>query len=175
MKKCGCRNNEKDGITVVKLLRVDDRLLHGQVAFFWKEYLDLKIILVCNDEAANDDFTKQILEFSKPKGVDLQIVEIAKVKERIRILNEKEENSIVIVGNIFDAEKILNDTNLQVEINIGGLRERPNSVKICDYVALTNEDIRIMKNLIVKNYKFWICRAPRDDRIVINENTPFLG
>ena len=46
---------------MIRQVSVDDRLLHGQVAFYWTSYYNLDMILVLNDEAANDEFTKMIL------------------------------------------------------------------------------------------------------------------
>ena len=40
---------------MVKLLRIDRRLIHGQIAFAWTAYLDVNCILVANDDAAGDD------------------------------------------------------------------------------------------------------------------------
>ena len=51
---------------MIRQVSVDDRLLHGQVAFYWTSYYNLDMILVLNDEAANDEFTKMILGLAKP-------------------------------------------------------------------------------------------------------------
>ena len=58
---------------MIRQVSVDDRLLHGQVAFYWTSYYNLDMILVLNDEAANDEFTKMILGLAKPREVRLQI------------------------------------------------------------------------------------------------------
>jgi len=153
---------------MIKLLRVDDRLLHGEVSFFWTEYLRLKKILICNDEAANDDFTKMILELAKPKEVCLLVEEIKQAKEIIQQLNEEKENSIVIVSNLFDAQMVYLQCKLDVDLNLGGLRERPNCRRICDYIALSSEDTQIIRELLQNNRSIWACKSPRDEKIVID-------
>ena len=153
---------------MIKLLRVDDRLLHGEVSFFWTEYLHLRKILICNDEAANDDFTKMILELAKPKEVQLLVEEIKESQQIIQQLNDENENSIVIVSNLFDAQMIYLQCKLDVDINLGGLRERPNCRRICDYIALSSEDIQIIGELLQKRRSIWACKSPRDEKIVID-------
>ncbi len=51
---------------MIKFIRIDHRLLHGQVVFSWSKSLQINRILVVNDEAANDEFKKMSLELSKP-------------------------------------------------------------------------------------------------------------
>ena len=42
----------------ITALRVDDRLIHGQVAMTWTKQLAVQGIVVANDEAANDNTQK---------------------------------------------------------------------------------------------------------------------
>ena len=58
---------------MVELLRVDHRLLHGQVVFSWCSALNPDCILVANDEAVSDELRKTTLRMSKPAGVKLVI------------------------------------------------------------------------------------------------------
>ena len=43
---------------MIKAVRVDHRLVHGQVAFTWTHYLAVSRIIVIDDKAANDEFQK---------------------------------------------------------------------------------------------------------------------
>lgn len=50
-------------------LRVDDRLIHGQVAVVWTKELNTKLIVVANDHAANDKVMQMTLKMAVPDGV----------------------------------------------------------------------------------------------------------
>ena len=39
---------------MVELLRVDDRLLHGQVAYAWCKNLTVNLVVIANDEVTKD-------------------------------------------------------------------------------------------------------------------------
>ena len=54
---------------MVKLVRVDHRLLHGQVVFIWTASIGVDCILIANDDVANDPIQKGILKLSQPTGV----------------------------------------------------------------------------------------------------------
>jgi PTS system mannose-specific IIB component len=43
---------------MIKLIRLDERLIHGQVAIRWSKYLGVDRILVLNDEAAKNAWLK---------------------------------------------------------------------------------------------------------------------
>ena len=77
---------------MIRQVSVDDRLLHGQVAFYWTSYYNLDMILVLNDEAANDEFTKMILGLAKPREVRLQIAEVEAGFEIVRRQLESPDN-----------------------------------------------------------------------------------
>lgn len=152
---------------MIKLVSVDDRLLHGQIAFFWTQYLKLNKIIILNTEAANDEFTRMVLELAKPKNVDLVISELEKGYDLVeRELNQNESSVLVILGNLFDANKLIEHFIYQINhLNIGGLRVRPNSKQIDDRTSLTIEDISIIKKLINNNVTVTVRTSPKDKEI----------
>ena len=54
---------------MIKLVRLDYRLLHGQVVFSWTGHVGAQRIIVVDDDAANDEMKKSALLLSKPAGV----------------------------------------------------------------------------------------------------------
>ena len=58
---------------MIKLLRIDDRLLHGQVAFSWTKVLSIESIIIVNDEVVKDEITKMTLGIAKPRGTTLVV------------------------------------------------------------------------------------------------------
>ena len=54
---------------MIKLLRVDHRLLHGQVAFSWTQFLGVDCILIANDSLMQDELRKTTIKLAKPQGV----------------------------------------------------------------------------------------------------------
>lgn len=54
---------------MIKITRVDERLVHGQVAFAWTNSLGADCILVVNDEAAADKIRATTLKLAAPAGI----------------------------------------------------------------------------------------------------------
>ncbi len=53
---------------MIKLCRVDHRLLHGQVAFSWTNELSADCILIANDAVVHDEVFKTTMKLAKPPG-----------------------------------------------------------------------------------------------------------
>jgi len=58
---------------MIKLIRIDYRLIHGQVVFTWVNSLSLSRLIVIDDGAANDETRKMSLKMSIPHGVKFNV------------------------------------------------------------------------------------------------------
>ena len=67
---------------MIKLTRVDYRLIHGQVAMSWTHALDVDCILLASDAVAKDDMRKAALRLARPDGVKLVIKDVDAAIER---------------------------------------------------------------------------------------------
>ena len=65
---------------MIAQLRVDDRLIHGQVALVWTKELDTPGIVVANDNAANNG----MVQMATPTGKKLLI---RNVDDAIKVFN----------------------------------------------------------------------------------------
>ena len=61
---------------MIKLLRVDHRLLHGQVAFSWTQNIGADCILIANDDVPVNELRKTTIKLAKPQGIKLVIKNI---------------------------------------------------------------------------------------------------
>ena len=62
---------------MVKLLRIDDRLIHGQVAYGWTQALGVSVILIVNDDVAHNEMRKVAYNVGKPAGCKLYFRDMA--------------------------------------------------------------------------------------------------
>jgi len=70
-------------VTHAAFVRIDDRLIHGQVVVKWLRYLGCKEILIVDDALCHDDFMQNVLRLAAPPGVR---VRVAAVHEAARLL-----------------------------------------------------------------------------------------
>lgn len=132
---------------MVELLRVDDRLLHGQVATTWTNAVAPEAILVANDEAATNEMSRLALKMAKPAGVKLAIKTI---EEGIQLLNNPKARGIkifVIVRTIHDALEIVKNTDQIKKVNVGGVKKKEGGKMIAACIFLTNEEIDELRQM----------------------------
>lgn len=132
---------------MVKLMRIDERLLHGQVAVTWVSNVNASSILIANDEVMQNEMAKMALKMAKPNGINLAIRSIEKGAELLNDPRSKEIGIFVIVKTIADAVRLSEQTDCVKHVNIGGIRKRDGGKLVAAAVYLNNEDIENLKKL----------------------------
>lgn len=155
---------------MIKVLRVDDRLLHGQVAQSWASFYHIDKIFIINDEVMNDEFSKVTLNLAKPKNVDLMFYELCDCKEVLLEAVESNDRVMVIVENFADAWAVHEILPSIHSINIGGLRNKAdhNSITLNRFVVLCHRDIEICKRLLNRGVKLEIRQIPAEKEQLID-------
>ena len=131
----------------IALVRVDERLIHGQVAVAWTRVTGADQLVVISDEAANDEMQKLLLEMAVPSGTKLLILTVNEAIDRLK--QDKIPGSKVIL--VFKKpEDILKVVQAGVEIpvvNVGGMYHKPGRQQFRKALCLSEEDIRVLKEL----------------------------
>lgn len=151
---------------MISLFRIDDRLLHGQVAFGWSPSVGANVILVVNDEAKNDKVKAMALDLAKPNNVKLYIRGVAESGEIIsKFAEAKKSNVLVLVRNTDDALEVAKNSRGAIsEINIGGLRYEEGKKKLTDLVAVSEKDINNLKQIEQLGINLDFRILPRDKK-----------
>lgn len=132
---------------MLKLLRVDDRLIHGQVTFSWLSATGAKRIIVANDKFATNKMLKMSLTVGKPSGVDLQILEKSKAISLIKAKGGSK--TMLIVKDIQDAYDIYLGLKDDLhDICLGGVREEPGRKLVAKQVYLSEDDIKLLQEMV---------------------------
>lgn len=132
---------------MVKLLRIDERLLHGQVAVTWVSAVSASSILIANDEVMENEMAKMALKMAKPNGVNLAIRSIEQGAELLNDPRSAEISIFVIVKTIADAVRLAEKVHGIRQVNIGGIRKREGGKLIAAAVYASEEDIQNLKKL----------------------------
>ena len=104
---------------MIKLIRLDERLIHGQVAIRWSKYLGVDRILVLNDEAAKNDLVKKSLMMAAPQDVK---VAIETLDDGIKLLNDPRADVfsiLVLVRTPQDLLTVMKSVKGISKVNVG--------------------------------------------------------
>ncbi len=152
---------------MLKLIRVDERLLHGQVAIGWTSNSGANTILVANDEAQKDKVKAMALDLAKPSGVKLYIRSVAESGPIVeKFANAKKAQVLVLVRTVQDALKLIQNSNGVIkELNVGGLKFEDGKKKLNDYVAVSDQDIADLKTIQKLGVNLDFRMLPRDKKL----------
>ncbi len=108
----------KGGKANIVLVRLDYRLLHGQVVFSWVNSVAAQRIIVVDSEAAHDEIKKGALRLAKPAGVYLNVYTVEKALSKMDKLNTLGENVMFVFGNVREMLEFLTSYHVP-EVNFG--------------------------------------------------------
>jgi PTS system mannose-specific IIB component len=123
-------------------VRVDNRLVHGQVIETWLPYVSAKTLIVANDDLAEDFLRQEIMKLAIPAGVTLLFSPVDDVPGTIRGLTGGDETRgiLVLFADCCDARNAFLQGFGFESINIGNLHYGPGKQQVCDHVALSDAD-----------------------------------
>lgn len=131
----------------ITVFRIDDRLIHGQVATSWLGYANAKQIVVADDEVVNDSLQKSLLKMATPRGIDLKLFSIDQAKEELKRTEKDGVKTLFLVRSPVSASRLLDDNTKVKEINVGNLNMRKGKEKILDNLWVYPEDLEAFKQL----------------------------
>ncbi|WP_134685058.1 PTS sugar transporter subunit IIB [Brevibacillus migulae] len=150
---------------MIKLLRVDHRLLHGQVAFSWTQFLGADCILIANDDVAVNELRKTTIKLAKPQGVKLVIKNIA---DSIEALNSGVTDSyklFIVVESVADAEKLVSGYKEIKQVNLGGIKAKEGARNISKAVNLLPKEEVLVRKMVDQGVEVEIRIVPGDKKI----------
>ncbi|KST82992.1 PTS mannose/fructose/sorbose transporter subunit IIAB [Lactococcus lactis] len=131
-------------------LRVDERLVHGQIAMVWSRELNLQGILVANDQAAENETQKMALQMAVPAGISMLVRSIDKSIEILRDQRVMNHRILVLVRTVQDALKLAQNIPNMNYINIGNVGKSVDGKKkiLTQFVMLTDDEMKSLEKLV---------------------------
>ncbi len=154
---------------MIKLTRIDDRLVHGQVAFTWVPSLGVNYLLVANDKVAGDEFLKMTMGIARPPSAKLLILTLASA---ITFLNDPKSAGLkilLLVSGIKDASDLAASVAEIKSINFGGIRMKDGARLISKAVAVSPEDEDIIGKMAGNGLELEIRQVPTDKKIMVKD------
>jgi mannose/fructose/N-acetylgalactosamine-specific phosphotransferase system component IIB len=129
------------------MVRVDDRLVHGQVTQGWGSVLDPDRFVVINDAAAADSWERELYESSAPDGTAITVVALDEARARLEKWLEEGEELILLLEHPADALRLFETGFHFTELNLGGLHQQAGRNRVLPYICLGQDDITALESL----------------------------
>ena len=173
-KKAPAPQSYDNSTAKITALRVDDRLIHGQVAMTWTKQLAVQGIVVANDVAANDNTQKMALKMAVPGGIKSLI---KPVDEAIRILNNPKASRmriLVLTRTVKDALKIRQSVGEIGFLNVGNTGrfdgiDVSEKLVLTPTIMLTKAEQQALKELVALDPKACMQQVPNDEQKLVKD------
>jgi mannose/fructose/N-acetylgalactosamine-specific phosphotransferase system component IIB len=132
----------------LSLVRIDDRMIHGQVVLGWARVLKPDRIVLSNDRIAGNSWERKFYTASVPPQMKVSFLTLQETTAELLDNIIKNESVLMLFESVLDVCRIV-DSGVRFErINIGGLHYRQGATEILPYVFLTEEDKRLLRELV---------------------------
>lgn len=151
-------------IEVLKIVRLDDRLVHGQIINNWCTNEDITEIIVVNKEVSGNEMRKTIIEMSVPEGINILFCDVSDALE----IYEEEcnyENLMMVFGNPFELLEFIDKGGKLKSVNIGGMSFKKGRKRLSTAVYVDEEEIQALKKITEMNIELEIRILPTDKSI----------
>lgn len=146
----------------IKLLRIDDRLIHGQVAITWAKDTRISRIIVVSDEVAANPIQKALLSQAAPPDVKANVVTLDKLIEvyfHPIFMNVK---VMLLFTNPADVVTAYENGVYFNTVNIGGMKFTDGKQMVTHFISVDQTDIDAFKTLDKQDIELEIRKVPSD-------------
>lgn len=159
---------------MIKLFRIDERLIHGQIAIKWSRHLNITHIVVANQAAANNVLIQKSLKMAAPAGVKVAIKGIEEAAALIHDPRSESLQMLVLVDSPEDALELVKNISGVDKINVGNYgrvaAEKPNQPRksyalniYCD-----ESEVAAFKKLIATGISIYYQTIPEDTAVSLD-------
>ena len=151
----------------IVLARIDDRLIHGQVATVWSKVTGCQRIIVCDDEVAKDEIRSPLLKQVAPPGIKSHVVEVDKAVRVYDNPKYAEDKCLLLFTNPTSVLRMV-EAGVDIKsVNIGGMSFKEGKRQITGAVSVNDEDVASFKALNEKGIELEIRKVNTDKKVML--------
>lgn len=145
----------------INVMRIDDRLIHGQIVTSWMAEADAKVVIVADTIAAGDEMQKMLLKMATPSSVELKLLTIDEAAALLHA-DTSDQDTLLIVRGPAQALELL-DKGFKIDtINVGNISMKKGKKKFLHYVWLNEDEVAALKALGDRGVRLDVRSVPSD-------------
>ena len=146
----------------ITLVRIDNRLVHGQILEAWVPFLNASCIVVVDDQVASDFFRETVIRMAVPRNVDVIINSVEEFVKTTPFHQGGGHKTIVLFGAVSPARKAFEMGFRFNKLNIGNIYNDSYSICCTPSVLLSEKDVIDVTFLRDSGVKIELRRVPRE-------------
>ncbi len=145
----------------ILLTRIDNRLIHGQVATQWSKVVGANLLLVANDEVATDELRQNLMDMAAPAFAQTRYFSVEKT---INVIHKANDSQLIflICDNPQDVLRLVKGGVPIKKLNIGNMHMAEGKRQVSKAVCVNDEDVAAFKELKALGVEIEIRRVPTE-------------
>lgn len=153
----------------ITFVRVDDRLIHGEVVTAWVPTYRINHIIIVDDAVSKDPFQRRVLKTLAPKGVQVDVKSVDEAATYLRGANNEKERILLLSKspNYYDA---LSQQGIELpQVNLGGMGLRDQRKPFIKNVAADPHEVDSIRNLVASKVHVFYQLVPEQRLIEVTD------
>ena len=152
----------------IDMVRVDDRLIHGQVVIGWIPFVKAEAVVVACDAAAADETQMALMQMAMPEGVELLVLPVSAAARRLASGGDT-RRTLVLVPGPQEALRLLESGVKFATLNVGGLHYTAGRVQLGKAIFISREDGDALRAIFGRGVALEGRALPGDEALGIME------
>lgn len=145
----------------ILLTRIDERLIHGQVATQWTGSIGANLLLVANDDVAGNTMRQGLMDMAAPAAAQTRYFTLQKTIDIIHKANDKQK-IFIICESPKDVLTLVEGGVPIKKLNIGNMHMAEGKRQVATSVAVSDEDVQAFRRLQELGVELEIRRVPQE-------------
>lgn len=146
-------------------VRIDERLIHGQVAGIWSTSLNTQRIIVANDEAAADDLQKSSLRMAAPSSMRLSVLAVEEAAKNIMAGKYGKQRVFLLFKQPADVLRFIEAGGKLEQLNVGNMSHKDGAREVTKSIKVMPKEEEIFKAIDAKAVKITAQLVPSEPSI----------
>jgi len=131
----------------IRLCRIDDRLIHGQVVLGWARALGVADIVLVDDAVAASAWEQDLYRMAVPPEIQVEFVSTEQAREKLPEWRQGALDVLLLTGDIETMARLLAGVPQPPAVNLGGIHHRAGRTERLPYIYLSDEELTALREL----------------------------
>ncbi len=150
-------------------VRIDDRLIHGQVCGYWIPYYNVEKIVIADDKIYKDEMRKTALKFGCPSNVKLSILSSETAADKLKRNLDKGSKVMILCEGPAPLRKMVELGYSISKITVGNMSHKPDTEHVKGTVYVSKQDKEDFKYLADHGIKLFEQMVPNEQPVELDQ------
>jgi PTS system mannose-specific IIB component/fructoselysine and glucoselysine-specific PTS system IIB component len=128
------------------LYRIDDRLIHGQVVVGWGQPLDIRFIVLVDDEVAQSEWEQELYRMGTPPEMEVYFHSVDDAEAALPRYNADDRPGLLLTAGVAQMLRLVKEAGVR-EVNVGGIHHRADRKQRLRYVFLSPQEEQVLRQM----------------------------